>query len=149
MSVRRIQAIGLHTRGTGGDNIRNLTMNPTAGIDPVELIDVQPLLLGSNLRDDNSAFFVDLTNPDLMSGGRIALETLKSSPADGVPPKPTTSTGADGMARLQAEAVAADQPGGGAAGARGRVRGRRTRPTSRRPGALRSARRRPTAASSA
>ncbi len=43
--LRRIQAIGLHTRGAGGDNIRNLTMNPTAGIDPVELIDVKPFLL--------------------------------------------------------------------------------------------------------
>jgi ferredoxin-nitrite reductase len=42
--LRRIQAIGLHTRGAGGDNIRNLTMNPTAGIDPVELIDVQPFV---------------------------------------------------------------------------------------------------------
>jgi ferredoxin-nitrite reductase len=40
----RVQAIGLHTRGAGADNIRNLTMNPTAGIDPVELIDVNPLL---------------------------------------------------------------------------------------------------------
>ncbi len=42
--LRRIQAIGLHTRGAGGDNIRNLTMNPTAGIDPVELIDTQPFV---------------------------------------------------------------------------------------------------------
>src|ERR1051326_7279811 len=42
--LRRIQSIGLHTRGAGADNIRNLTMNPTAGIDPVELIDVQPFL---------------------------------------------------------------------------------------------------------
>jgi ferredoxin-nitrite reductase len=42
--LRRIQAIGLHTRGSGADNIRNLTMNPTAGIDPVELIDVQPFV---------------------------------------------------------------------------------------------------------
>ena len=33
-----------------------------------------PLLLGSNLRDDNSAFFVDLTNPDLIAGQRIVLE---------------------------------------------------------------------------
>jgi len=33
-----------------------------------------PLLLGSNLRDDNSAFSVDLTNPDLMNGQRIVLE---------------------------------------------------------------------------
>ncbi len=36
--------------------------------------DAPPLLLGSNLRDDNSAFFVDLTNPDLMIGERIGLE---------------------------------------------------------------------------
>jgi glycogen debranching enzyme len=33
-----------------------------------------PLLLGSNLRDDNAAFSVDLTNPDLMAGQRIVLE---------------------------------------------------------------------------
>jgi glycogen debranching enzyme len=33
-----------------------------------------PLLLGSNLRDDNSAFFVDLTNPDLMDGQHIVME---------------------------------------------------------------------------
>src|ERR1700761_6596250 len=33
-----------------------------------------PLLLGSNLRDDNSAFFVDLTNPDLIADQHIALE---------------------------------------------------------------------------
>ena len=40
--LRRIQGVGLHTRGSGADNIRNLTANPTAGIDPVELIDVMP-----------------------------------------------------------------------------------------------------------
>ncbi len=36
--------------------------------------DTPPLLLGSNLRDDNSALFVDLTNPDLMSDQHIVLE---------------------------------------------------------------------------
>lgn len=40
--LRRIQSVGLHTRGAGADNIRNLTANPTAGIDPHELIDVLP-----------------------------------------------------------------------------------------------------------
>src|ERR1700722_7491545 len=35
---------------------------------------VHPLLLGSNLRDDNSAFSVDLSNPDLMADQRIVLE---------------------------------------------------------------------------
>jgi ferredoxin-nitrite reductase len=42
--LRRIQSIGLHTRGSGADNIRNLTTNPTAGIDPVELIDCSPFI---------------------------------------------------------------------------------------------------------
>jgi ferredoxin-nitrite reductase len=40
--LRRIQSVGLHTRGAGADNIRNLTANPTSGIDPHELIDVMP-----------------------------------------------------------------------------------------------------------
>jgi len=41
--LHRIQTVGLHTRGSGADNIRNITANPTAGIDPHELIDVMPL----------------------------------------------------------------------------------------------------------
>ena len=40
--LRRVQSVGLHTRGAGADNIRNLTGNPTAGVDPQELIDVRP-----------------------------------------------------------------------------------------------------------
>src|ERR1700741_4858469 len=38
------------------------------------LDDLQPLLLGSNLRDDNSALTVDLTNPDIYRQGRIVLQ---------------------------------------------------------------------------
>jgi ferredoxin-nitrite reductase len=41
--LRRIQSVGLLSRGAGADNIRNLTCNPTAGIDPHELIDTLPL----------------------------------------------------------------------------------------------------------
>jgi glycogen debranching enzyme len=37
------------------------------------LNDVQPLLLGSNLRDDNSSLTVDLTNPDVFRSGQIVL----------------------------------------------------------------------------
>jgi glycogen debranching enzyme len=37
------------------------------------LDDVQPLLLGSNLRDDNSSLTVDLTNPDVIRNGPIVL----------------------------------------------------------------------------
>lgn len=36
--------------------------------------DGAPLLLGSNLRDDNSAFSVDLTNPDLMRDQHVVME---------------------------------------------------------------------------
>lgn len=42
--LRRIQGVGLHTRGAGADNVRNLTANPTSGVDPVELIDVLPMV---------------------------------------------------------------------------------------------------------
>src|ERR1700682_449920 len=38
------------------------------------LDEVQPLLLGSNLRDDHSALTVDLTNPDVYRNGRIVLQ---------------------------------------------------------------------------
>ncbi|HUI13195.1 MAG TPA: amylo-alpha-1,6-glucosidase [Xanthobacteraceae bacterium] len=40
----------------------------------LQVNDGPPLLLGANLRDDNSTFFVDLTNPDLMDGQRIVME---------------------------------------------------------------------------
>jgi ferredoxin-nitrite reductase len=38
-----IDELGLTSRGSGADNIRNLTGSPTAGIDPQELIDTRPL----------------------------------------------------------------------------------------------------------
>ncbi len=41
--LSRIQAIGLTSRGSGADNIRNITCSPTAGFDPHELIDTLPL----------------------------------------------------------------------------------------------------------
>jgi ferredoxin-nitrite reductase len=40
--VEAIQDLGLCSRGSGADNIRNVTGSPTAGIDPLELIDTQP-----------------------------------------------------------------------------------------------------------
>src|SRR6516165_8239179 len=39
--VEHIQDIGLCSRGSGADNIRNVTGTPTAGIDPQELIDTR------------------------------------------------------------------------------------------------------------
>ena len=40
--IEAIQDLGLCSRGSGADNIRNVTGTPTAGIDPQELIDTQP-----------------------------------------------------------------------------------------------------------
>jgi ferredoxin-nitrite reductase len=40
--IEAIQMLGLHTRGSGADNIRNVTGTPTAGIDPQELLDTRP-----------------------------------------------------------------------------------------------------------
>jgi ferredoxin-nitrite reductase len=39
--IEGIQDLGLCSRGSGADNIRNVTGTPTAGIDPVELIDTR------------------------------------------------------------------------------------------------------------
>jgi ferredoxin-nitrite reductase len=58
--LRRIQSVGLHTRGAGADNIRNLTANPTAGIDPVELIDVLPFINDLSQIIINDRSFYDL-----------------------------------------------------------------------------------------
>ena len=38
-----VQALGLTSRGSGADNIRNITGSPTAGIDPQELYDTRSL----------------------------------------------------------------------------------------------------------
>src|SRR5262245_16045504 len=40
--VEAIQDLGLASRGSGADNIRNVTGTPTAGIDPQELLDTRP-----------------------------------------------------------------------------------------------------------
>jgi ferredoxin-nitrite reductase len=40
--LEAVQDLGLRSRGSGADNIRNVTGTPTAGIDPQELIDTRP-----------------------------------------------------------------------------------------------------------
>jgi len=40
--IEAIQDLGLCSRGSGADNIRNVTGTPTAGIDPLELLDTRP-----------------------------------------------------------------------------------------------------------
>jgi glycogen debranching enzyme len=57
----------------GPDGLFNADTRYLARLELV-LDGVQPLLLGSNLRDDNSALTVDLTNPDVYGNGRIVLQ---------------------------------------------------------------------------
>ena len=57
----------------GPDGLFNADTRYLARLEMV-LDDMQPLLLGSNLRDDNSALTVDLTNCDVYRNGRLALQ---------------------------------------------------------------------------
>src|SRR6202140_1533024 len=57
----------------GPDGLFNADTSYLARLELV-LDEVQPLLLGSNLRDDNSSLTVDLTNPDIYRNGRIVLQ---------------------------------------------------------------------------
>jgi glycogen debranching enzyme len=57
----------------GPDGLFNADTRYLARLELV-LDEVQPLLLGSNLRDDNSSLTIDLTNPDVYRNGRIVLQ---------------------------------------------------------------------------
>src|SRR5215218_8554926 len=57
----------------GPDGLFNADTRYLARLEMV-LNQTHPLLLGSNLRDDNSALTVDLTNPDIYDGERIILQ---------------------------------------------------------------------------
>src|SRR3984893_766395 len=57
----------------GPDGLFNADTRYLARLEMV-LDDVQPLLLGSNLRDDNSALSIDLTNSDVYRNGRLVLQ---------------------------------------------------------------------------
>ena len=57
----------------GPDGLFNADTRYLARLEMV-LDEVQPLLLGSNLRDDNSALTVDLTNSDVYRNGRLVLQ---------------------------------------------------------------------------
>lgn len=41
--LNKVQSLGMSSRGSGADNIRNITASPITGIDPQELIDVAPM----------------------------------------------------------------------------------------------------------
>jgi ferredoxin-nitrite reductase len=52
--LAKVQLLGMSSRGTGADNIRNITASPLAGIDPTELYDVTPLADALQLYITNS-----------------------------------------------------------------------------------------------
>jgi ferredoxin-nitrite reductase len=68
--------IGLTARGSGADNVRNITASPTAGIDPDELIDTRPLVRALHHYILNHREFYALPrkfNIAFDGGGRIAV----------------------------------------------------------------------------
>jgi ferredoxin-nitrite reductase len=46
--LMKVQSLGMNSRGSGADNIRNITATPTSGLDPQELFDVAPLAQALN-----------------------------------------------------------------------------------------------------
>jgi len=73
--LSRIQSLGLSSRGSGADNIRNITASPITGIDPHELIDVAPLAEAMQAYVTNSRDMFDLPrkfNIAFDNGGSIS-----------------------------------------------------------------------------
>jgi ferredoxin-nitrite reductase len=71
-----VQALGLTSRGSGADNIRNITASPTTGLDPTELYDVAPLAEALHYYILNSRDMYELPrkfNVAFDSGGSISV----------------------------------------------------------------------------
>lgn len=74
--IEGVQSLGLWTRGSGADNIRNITGTPTAGIDPQELIDTRPFARALHfhiLNDRSLSGLPRKFNIAFDGGGRIAV----------------------------------------------------------------------------
>ena len=74
--LTRIQALGMSSRGSGADNIRNITASPITGIDPEELLDVAPLAEALNTYILNSRDMYGLPskfNVAFDNGGAISV----------------------------------------------------------------------------
>lgn len=74
--LNRIQSLGLTSRGSGADNIRNITASPITGLDPRELIDVAPLSEAMQAYITNSRDMYDLPrkfNIAFDNGGSISV----------------------------------------------------------------------------
>jgi len=74
--LNRIQALGMTSRGSGADNIRNITASPTTGLDPQELLDVAPLADALQAYISNSRDMYELPrkfNVAFDNGGAISV----------------------------------------------------------------------------
>ncbi len=71
----KLQSLGLTSRGSGADNIRNITASPITGLDSAELLDVSPLAEALHQYILNSRDMYDLPrkfNVAFDSGGAIS-----------------------------------------------------------------------------
>ncbi len=74
--LQRVHALGLTARGSGADNVRNITASPTTGIDAAELYDVAPLAEALHYYILNSRELYELPrkfNVAFDSGGAISV----------------------------------------------------------------------------
>lgn len=74
--LNTVQSLGLTSRGTGADNVRNITASPTTGIDPYELLDVGPIADGLHQYILNSRDLYELPrkfNVAFDNGGSISV----------------------------------------------------------------------------
>lgn len=111
--LTRLQELGLTSRGSGADNLRNLTATPTSGFDRDELVDVRPYVhalhhyilnhrdLYGLPRKFNIAFDSGgsvSTAADTNDIGFFAVRLRPDAPASSiVPPLPATDTAAPGV----------------------------------------------------
>ena len=74
--LMEVQNLGMTSRGSGADNIRNITATPTSGLDPRELFDVAPLAQALNFYILNSRDLYGLPrkfNVAFDSGGAVSV----------------------------------------------------------------------------
>ncbi len=74
--LMKLQELGMTSRGSGADNIRNITATPTSGLDPQEILDVAPLAQALNFYILNSRDLYGLPrkfNVAFDSGGAISV----------------------------------------------------------------------------
>jgi len=74
--LERLADIGIIPKGTGADNIRNITASPTSGIDPLELIDTRDIVrkLHHHILNTRDLFGLPRKfNISIDGGGRVAV----------------------------------------------------------------------------